>query len=158
MKTHFFPFIALTFCVLSVSAQEQEQQSSLSAHFFQKLSETDSLSAGRVNLFQDSRIERLFEGRRTGVYETVSAAGFRVQVFSSNAQKTAKDEAFKIEKDLKAAFPEQAIYVNYASPFWKVRIGDFKTQEEANAFRALLLSEFPSFKSETYVVRDQIKI
>jgi hypothetical protein len=72
--------------------------------------------------------------------------------------KTAKDEAYKMEKDMKTAFPEHAVYVTYSSPFWKVRLGDFKTNAEATAFRHLLLNEFPVLKSAVYVVKDQIKI
>jgi len=156
MRTYFFIFIVLLFSILSFTAQAQ-QESAATGHFFQKLARTDSETGGSVKVFQDSRIDRLFESMRTGVYQTVSMPGFRVQVYSSNVQKTAKDEAYKLEKDLKAAFPEYAVYVIYESPSWKVRLGDFKTKTEANAFLSLVVGEFPSLKNYTYVVQTTIK-
>jgi hypothetical protein len=84
--------------------------------------------------------------------------GFRVQVFSSNTQRTARQEAFNHESNLKEAFPEMKVYVSYSSPFWKVRIGDFFTKEEARRFTEELLLKFPELKGETYTVRDQISV
>jgi len=81
-----------------------------------------------------------------------------VQVFSSNVQRTAKNEAFKIEKQIKDQFPDEAVYVNYTSPFWKVRVGDFRTQAEAQRVRAKLKEAFPNLKSEIYIVKEQIII
>jgi septal ring-binding cell division protein DamX len=97
-------------------------------------------------------------GDKSFIYEQKSQVGYRVQVFSSNAQRTAKTEAFKVEKQIKDGFPEYAVYVNYTSPFWKVRVGDFKTMEDAQAFRNELNSTFPQLRSETYIVREQIHV
>lgn len=81
-------------------------------------------------------------------------AGYRVQVFSSNAQRTAKNESLNIERRLRSAFPGYGVYRTYASPFWKVRIGDFRTHAEARAFRAELVKVFPELRRETYTVRE----
>ena len=80
--------------------------------------------------------------------------GFRVQVFSSNAQRTAKDESLSIERRLRSAFPGYGVYRIYSSPFWKVRIGDFKTSADALSFRAELIKAFPELRKETYTVRE----
>lgn len=85
-------------------------------------------------------------------------SGFRVQVFSSNVQRTSKTEAFRIEKMIKDQFPDQGVYVNYISPFWKVRAGDFRTQAAAQSFRRELIQAFPNLRSEVYTVRDKIFI
>jgi hypothetical protein len=81
-----------------------------------------------------------------------------VQVFSSNQQHTAKTEAFRVEKLIRDQFPTLGVYVNYTSPFWKVRVGDFSTQAEATSFRNELISAFPTMRSETYIVKEQILI
>ncbi|MDO9634950.1 MAG: SPOR domain-containing protein [Paludibacter sp.] len=123
---------------------------------FQKISQKEKASDATVNFHQDSRIEQL-------VVENASRAGsivngFRVQVFSSNAQRTAKDEAFYLERVLQEAFPEKNVYVTYSSPFWKVRVGDFMGQKEAKNFTEELLMEFPRLKGQTYTVRDRISV
>ena len=52
----------------------------------------------------------------------------------------------------------QTIYVQYLPPFWKVRIGDFRTVEEAKEYKKLFVQQFPDMIGETYVVRDKIKV
>lgn len=84
------------------------------------------------------------------------AAGYRVQVFSDNNQRTAKGEARSKEKLLKEAFPEFGTYIVYNSPFWRLKVGDFKTQHEANAAADAIKSRFPSFSREVRVVHDRI--
>lgn len=123
---------------------------------FSQISEKNFPESGEVKFYQDKRIEKL-------VIENISTRGalvqgYRVQVFSSNAHRTAREEAFKVERMLQETFPDMGIYVSYSSPFWKVRIGDFHTQQEAREFAEELLKEFPSLKKATYTVRDRISI
>jgi hypothetical protein len=149
---HFFLIMCLLLFSSVVKAQDVNDKKQ---SIFTSLSKPDSITGAKVKLNGDKRIEQLVNNKKIStVTETVS--GYRVQVFSSNAQRTAKTEAFRTEKMIKEYFPDQAIYVNYISPFWKVRVGDFKTLEEAQKFRAELIDIFPELKSETYTVKDQI--
>jgi len=126
---------------------------------FVSLATPDSATHATVKVFQDKRIEQLVLAKKGGNNShTQTTNGYRVQVFSSNTQRTAKTEAFKIEKQILEEFPEQGVYVNYISPFWKVRVGDFKTQAEAHAFRSKLMETFPNLRGATYIVREQILI
>lgn len=124
---------------------------------FHSLATTDSVSGAKVRVFQDSKIENSLANRRTNqLVKTGTGAGFRIQVFSSNVQRTAKAEAFEIEKEIRTAFPELGVYVSYISPFWKVRVGDFRTSSEAQAFQPELISAFPNLKKAIYTVKEKI--
>lgn len=129
-----------------------------SADIFKSLAKRDSLSGARVTVIQDSAIENSMadRNRSTRAVKSGTGAGFRIQVFSSNVQRTAKSEAFNIEKEIRTAFPELGVYVSYTSPFWKVRVGDFKTSEEAQAFRPELIAAFPNLRNAIYTVKDKI--
>ena len=50
------------------------------------------------------------------------------------------------------------VYVNFIQPFWKVRIGNFKTVEEAKAYKEELVKQFPELQAESYPVKDMIII
>ena len=50
------------------------------------------------------------------------------------------------------------VYAISEPPFWKVRIGNFKTREEANTYKDILLNMFPDMVGSTYVVPDKITI
>jgi len=153
-KTTFYLIITLLVATSTTFAQTSTEKKE---NIFSALSETDSVTNAKVKFHQDKRIEQLVNYKKTNIIPETTG-GYRVQVFSSNAQRTAKAEAFRIEKMIKDQFPDQGVYVNYVSPFWKVRVGDFKTQQEAQAFRSEVMSAFPELKSETYTVKDQINI
>lgn len=122
---------------------------------FDVITSSDSSYGGVVRIHQDKRIEHLFLDRimlsNTGV-----VSGFRVQIFSSNIQGTAKNEAFRIESMVLDKFPDASVYVSYTSPFWKVRVGDFRTMEDAQVLRNELMRAFPDIRKEMYVVKDDI--
>lgn len=127
---------------------------------FESLATPDSATKATVIVHQDKRIEQMIVSKRISSNSKVhsTASGYRVQVFSSNTQRTAKSEAFKIEKQINDMYPNERVYVNYTSPFWKVRVGDFGTMAEAQVFRSEIIKAFPDMRSETYIVREQINI
>jgi len=153
-------FSLLGALLLTIGASMAQQSPELKQeNIIDALSNTDSVTNATVKIYQDKRIEKLISNRHSdGGMKQVTASGYRVQVFSSNVQRTGKTDAFRIEKQIRDEFPEQAIYVNYISPFWKVRVGDFKTQAQAQAFRSQIISTFPQMRSEIYLVREQIII
>lgn len=112
-----------------------------------------------VVVYQDSAITRLMLDKIAGIerHET-TIQGFRVQLFSSNDIATAKNAAFNLEKRVSEKNLSDKTYVQYNSPFWKVRVGDYKTNEEAQLMRAELIKLFPDLQGDIYVVRDQITI
>ncbi|MDP4237921.1 MAG: SPOR domain-containing protein [Bacteroidota bacterium] len=150
--------IALALIVGILEAQQNPD--SKRTNILEALSTPDSITHATVKIHQDKRIESLLASRKlsTKSQDQNTANGYRVQVFSSNIQRSGKTEAFKIEKQIQEVFPDQTVYVNYSSPFWKVRVGDFLTQVEARAFRTKLIEAFPTMKSEIYIVREQIII
>jgi hypothetical protein len=75
-----------------------------------------------VQVVQDSTVSVLLDEAITGKKDMIEVDGYRVQIYSSNKQQTAKAEALEMEEQLKEQV-NQTIYVQYVSPFWKVRIG-----------------------------------
>lgn len=49
-------------------------------------------------------------------------------------------------------------YVVYNSPYWRLRVGNFKTNEEAQTAAEELRMAFPSYAREIRVVRDRIVV
>jgi len=142
-------FVSIFFlsCVWSVSAQR---------NVFETFARTDSVSA-EVNFFQDRRIEQLFLDRQL-LSAGKEVSGFRVQVFSSNIHGTARSEAFRIKALVERDFPDVGVYETFTSPFWRVRVGDARTREEAQELLLELRRAFPAFGREMYVVQDIINV
>lgn len=105
---------------------------------------------------QDSLVRELMINKRLGIQRGVQEMnGYRVQVFSSNQQQSAKNRALLLQQDLSGQLKEP-VYAVSEPPFWKVRIGNFLTREEANNYRMTFIAQFPELQGSTYVVPDKI--
>lgn len=123
---------------------------------------------GTVTIVQDDRLSARLSrangdgsvsssGNRTASsYITVS--GYRIQVFSDNNQRKSKDEANYKAQLIRASALDVETYVTFTSPFWRLRVGDFRTYEEADAKLRELKTEFPAFAKEMRIVRENIRI
>ncbi len=109
-------------------------------------------------VYQDSLIRQLMVDKRLGIERGQKMVnGFRVQVYSSNQQQVAKNEALILQQELESKL-EIPVYAISEPPFWKVRIGNFLTREEAAALRAVLIQVMPELQGSTYVVPDKVYV
>ena len=81
-----------------------------------------------------------------------------VQVFSDNNARTAKNEARSKQRIISSRFPQYQTYVMYTSPYWRLKVGDFRTQQEANNAAEELRRAFPAYSKEIRVVRDRVTV
>ena len=160
-----------TFSILSMSALCLSAQ-----NIFSHLENKDSSTKASIKVHQDQRVESLVYGVKKHPVVPVQAAtaattpvvldatnttevqGYRVQVYSSNIQKTAKSEAFRIEEEFQQLLPNVPVYVSYHSPFWKVRAGNCRTMQEAQQLKSEIGETYSQVKRDLYVVRDKIKV
>ena len=75
------------------------------------------------NTIVDKRKKVMLNGHR--------ANGYRVQVYRGGGTRNAKQKAQSLGNSLKAKFPGQPVYVHFFSPNWTVRMGNYRSQEEA---------------------------
>lgn len=88
---------------------------------------------------------------------TAQTGGYRIQVFSSNNPRTARAEAHGRAATIGAEFPEYATYVSFEAPYWRLKVGDFRSYEDGRAALSLLKKQFPAYAKEMRLVRDRIK-
>ena len=136
----------------SVSAQEPVPGKGET--IFDKLEKPES-GKGTVSVKQSEKLKMLVGSRKTGANVEIEdekaflrAQGYRTQVFSGNNK----------EKEIKELFPEVPTYVTYNAPFWKLRVGDFLSHEEAYHMMRQLMDAFPAYAKEMYIVKEEIKI
>lgn len=109
-------------------------------------------------VWQDSAIVHLIDdrshGRARGEQEQ---SGFRVQVYASNEPQVARTTALRLKEELSSVVAV-AVYELSDPPFWKVRLGDFLTREDALAYKEELIKLLPELQSSTYVVPDKVTV
>ena len=111
--------------------------------FAQKSNKEDSIQYSS-KIIQDYRIEKLEK-----VYSNnYKLEGYRIQIYSGTKSKPAKQTRLQFTqqyKDIKA-------HESYQQPYFKVRVGDFKTKLEALKFQKEIILQFP----DCYIVNDEI--
>ncbi|PWV48150.1 sporulation related protein [Chitinophaga sp. S165] len=97
-------------------------------------------STGGVKVVKDPRLDLLI---RKQIYINTLAIrnqpGFRVQIISTNKRNEAND----IKARVMQLYPDYRTYLDYQAPYFKVRVGDFKSREEAAELREKLTNSFP---------------
>ena len=97
-------------------------------------------STGGVKVVKDSRLDLLIKKQ---IYINTLAIrnqpGFRVQVISTNKRNEAND----VKARAMQLYPDYRTYMDYQAPYFKVRVGDFKTREEATDLREKMSASFP---------------
>lgn len=83
---------------------------------------------------------------------------YRVQVFSDNKGERSRTEGEKKQRAVQSKFPDYPVALGWSSPYWKVKVGIFQTQEEASEAASKLKKAFPAYAREIHVIRDRIKI
>jgi hypothetical protein len=131
MKT----FFGLIICVSLQLIYAQD-----STFFFKPKSSTDSLVKGIV-YEEDPRTEVLLKELRTYDIQgdVVVIDGYRIQIFFSNERKLADEQRLKFIR----LFPEQETMIEYDAPNYTVKVGAFRTRDEAEDFRNIITRDFP---------------
>ena len=103
-------------------------------------------------VYKDSRIDLLIQKQ---VYINTMALrnlpGYRVQVISTMD----RNKAMSAKAKLMQLFPDYQTYLSYQSPYFRVRIGDFRERNDALELQKELNNYFPN---GVFTVRDIIHI
>mgnify|MGYP002524048819 CR=1 FL=1 len=60
--------------------------------------------------------------------------GFRVQIYAGSNSRNSRMEAEKTARRFKGYFPKMPVYTHFYPPRWVCRVGDFRTEEQAEKF------------------------
>lgn len=159
----FFRLLCLI-CILPFAAQAQDSSSETKAETIVDRINKLEPGKGSVQVIQDesitNRISR--KAKKVAVNDApatyVEMPGYRIQVFAGNNQRISKSEAYTKESDVKSIFPEMSTYVVFTAPFWRLRVGDFQTFQEAQRMMVKLRAEFPAFGREMSIIKEKIRV
>lgn len=156
MKRRFFILFVLSFWGFCAMAQTKVVKSTNEEDIFESLSKKNE-GQGNVTIHQDAKMRVLMDKKiaETEEKQYITYLGYRVQVYMGNNQKKSKTDALAREKKIKEKYPELTSYLSFVSPFWRLRVGDFRTHTEALVLSKQLLADFPEMNGDIYIVRDE---
>ena len=113
-------------------------------------------STSSIVIHKDPRIDALVKKQAQVNEETTRDArrnmpGFRIQVINTsdrNAAISAKTKVYQLYPELKA-------YLLYQSPYFRLRVGNFRDKEEADDYLKALSKQF---SGNVFLVRDIVEV
>ncbi|MBR5240868.1 MAG: SPOR domain-containing protein [Muribaculaceae bacterium] len=111
-------------------------------------------NGGVVKVYQSPELTTLLLRDTTAVEERM-VQGYRIQIYSDNMQRRAKEMAQERAKMIQEADSTLESYVTFNSPFWRVRVGNYSSYEEAAIKLRELKKQFPTIP-DMRIVKDLI--
>jgi len=107
---------------------------------------------GKIEIIQDSRIPVLIE-RHILVNATLPGVmeGYRIQIYFDSGNDS-KKRAMDVRADFVSRYPGIPAYLSFQEPVFKVRIGDYRLELEADGQVQKIMVNYPN----SYVIRDRI--
>lgn len=129
-------FLLFSFCLIFAGASAQDTSS--------------------IVIHKDPRLDILLKKQgdiNTAIKKANShtARGYRLLVINTNK----RDEAIAAKTKVYSNFPELKAYLVYQSPYFKLKVGNFKTRDEALQYQKSLGYYFPK---GVFVMSDIIEI
>lgn len=130
----------------------QTNPNATSTDLLYKLQEPVS-GMGTISINQDSRVQYLLNKHIKINEGAQTIKGWRIQIYNSSG-KESKEQAKKVREKFLAKYPDVPAYLIYQPPYFKIRIGDFRTKQEAFYLYKDISSMFPVL----YYVSDEINL
>lgn len=115
-----------------------------SSLFAQK--KTGTIKVKGENLFLDSLIEKVKE--TNSIHKTIK--GYRIQLFSG----TERNNANEVKTRFLKLYPQLNAYLLYNQPYYKIRVGNFRTRLDAEVAYQKIKNVF----DECIIVSDNIAL
>ncbi|NQU86175.1 MAG: SPOR domain-containing protein [Mariniphaga sp.] len=112
--------------------------------FYEKVLEQDSLPeiVTKLSLDQDERLTNMVKWQIENNHTKNGIDGWRVNIFSSS-RSNAFEEARQIKKEFLSVYPDIPVVLVFNAPDFIVRVGDFRTRNEALKLRKEIMNKYP---------------
>ena len=114
------------------------------------------VDSSSVIVHKDPRLDQLVK-KQAQINEETSrnarktAKGFRLMIISTNN----RDEAIAAKTRIYTYFPELKAYLFYQSPYFRLKVGNFKERKDAEAYQKRLNVYFPK---GVFIMKDIVEI
>ncbi|MCF6357750.1 MAG: SPOR domain-containing protein [Draconibacterium sp.] len=139
-----FLFIIVLFASRVISAQvtfsENIPEDTLQSNILQNL---------QVN--RDPRLDKMLNWHIVKNEKMNGIEGFRVEIFFSS-EMNALEQAKNKKVEFLSEYPENTVNIKYDAPNFKVRVGDFRTKNEALKLLKMIEKNYPM----AFIVPDKI--
>jgi len=146
MKIRFLGFLIFILLVGTPSFSQE-----ITSKKTDDIDKADENSAGRVKVYQDSWVDSIVKQHVEYNRHQNGIEGYRVQIFF-DAGNNSLNQANSVAGQFQLLYPGDTAYISFSEPYYKVRVGDFRTKLDAEGFLQEVLGDYPN----AFVIRDKI--
>lgn len=100
-------------------------------------------AVNQTEIVKDKLIDQLIEKHKEYNQANPGVDGFRVQIFFDSGNNS-KRAATVVREHFMELYPQTVAYLTFKSPYYRVRVGDFRTKLEAEGFLVQLSGQYPN--------------
>jgi len=141
VRQHVLLFVLLISQPLLMFAQENLTTQAF-REFLTNLQSAPRQGEGNITIHQDARLVNQAVRLNETNYKKKGIAGYRIKIFSASG-KDAKTKMLAENSRFVASFETIQTYPEYDAPWWKIYVGDFYTQTEAEKVKQMIIKQFP---------------
>lgn len=104
-----------------------------------------------IEVHQDPLVEKMMEWQIENNKIKNKIEGFRVEIFFSS-DVDAREKALKKKEEFLSVYPDNTVHIKYVSPNFRVRVGDFRTKNEALKLYREIKDNYPV----SFIITDEI--
>jgi len=98
---------------------------------------------GNVEIIQDERIGRLVEKHKALNERQSDVDGYRIQIFFDSGNNSKKKASDSMQRFMDK-YPETKAYISFKEPYYRVRVGNFRTLIESEGFLKKIQPDYPN--------------
>jgi len=106
--------------------------------------------SGTIIIHKDTKIDRLLDFYAAHENSIEEMQGYRIQIMAG----TSRDKAYKMQGNFNYAYPQFRSYLQYNSPYFKIRVGDFTDRLSAHRFLQQVKQKYPG----SFIVDEVVKL
>lgn len=111
----------------------------------------DTIQPGKIEVIKDSKVDVLLDKHLKYCRNNPYLHGYRIQIYFDSGNNSKKG-AINAKAKFITKYPDVEAYIIFQEPYYKVRVGDFRTRIEAEGFLGKIIDEYPN----AYRVNDNI--
>ena len=112
-----------------------------------------SQNEGYVIIEQDYRVEQLIQRQREIHVADSTIDGYRIQIFMESGN-DAVEHANMVIEEFKLKYTDLPIYLVFGQPYYRLRVGDFRTRLEAEKIFQTLSKDY----KKAFITSDRIQL
>ncbi len=105
-----------------------------------------------LNVNRDARLDKMLKWHIEKNQKREGMSGYRVEIFFSSSM-DAKEQALDTKTEFLTNYPDFPVHIKFVAPNFRVRVGDFRTKNEALKLYKQVQKDYPA----AFIVPDVIE-